>query len=459
MSHHRLGAAIVLAALLTAGCQLGYPPHRLSEREVTEDTRAATVLVQSDFDVTVSTPDPAPNQGALDRLVAQVQGMIDQGRFRSLAAAEAYYQDQVLTNPGRYLEVGGTRTTDDYTFIASGSGFFINSTGYLVTAAHVVAPTNDSVHQTILDSLDDSFLKSVTDEARTDLNSKGSTATEAQVAAFASWAANYYRANFRVDTVKGTFHVTPGEDVEVGDPLPGGALSAQLVAAGSPAPGKDLAVLRVSDGHYPSLALGDENQLNVKSRMTEVGYPCHCDLKKLSASLTLGLTATTGVPGPSVDQDGWTAISTTAEGTHGDSGGPVVGPDGRVVGAVSFGYGNSGDTFLLPVSVVKAFAAQNGVKADPGPVSRLYWEAQADYEQHRYRLALPLFQQVASLDPAMPFSQHFIDLSRQAIRKGRDQTPPDLSPFLFPASALVLFLAVGLFAVLMLRWGERRSRP
>ena len=214
MNLNRIGAAMVLAALATVACQVGYPPHRLSQREVTEDTRAATALVQGDFEVTVSTPDPVADQGALDNLVAQVQGLIDQGRLPSVAAADAYYYDQVFNNLSRYLKVGNTRTSDQYSFIVSGSGFFINSNGYLVTAAHVVAPPNDSVHQTILASLDDTFLKSVTDQARSDLNSGGFTANETQVTEFGQWTADYYRANFRVDDVKGTFHVPRGVTVE-----------------------------------------------------------------------------------------------------------------------------------------------------------------------------------------------------------------------------------------------------
>ena len=460
MNRTRIGAAILLAALATSACQVGWPPHRLSQREVTEDTRAATVLVQSSFDVTVSTPDPVVNKPALDALVAQVQGMIDRGQIRTIAAADSYYYDQVFANLGRYLQVGATRSNDDYTFIVSGSGFFINSHGLLVTAAHVVAPTTDSVHQTILDSLDDSFLQSVTDQGRKELKSDGITASEKEVSEFGQWAADYYRANFRVDGLAGTFHVSRGATVDVGDPAPGDSLTAQLVAAGSAAPGKDLAILSVPAGSYPSLNLGDEAKLTAKSGMTLLGYPCDCDLRKYASSATLALKTTTGVPGPSVPQDGWTAISTTAQGTHGDSGGPVVGPDGRVVGIVSFGYGDSGDSYLLPVSVVRSFAADHGVKLDPGKVSEAYWDAQADFEQHRYKLALPLFEQVAKLDPTMPYTQQFIDASKTAIKKGQDQTPPDFTPYLWPAAVLLLFLGVGSFAVLMLRWGERRSsRP
>ena len=134
------------------------PPSRL---ELTEAARAATVLVQGDFTVGISVPQVEGNPPQLDDLIARIQQLARTGQIRTQAAAAAYYEDQVLCHPGDYLKAGADRATDTFRFEATGSGFFLTSDGYLVTAAHIAAPAKNDVRQLMLDTLDAGYIKSV----------------------------------------------------------------------------------------------------------------------------------------------------------------------------------------------------------------------------------------------------------------------------------------------------------
>jgi serine protease Do len=233
------------------------------------------------------------------------------------------------------------------------------------------------------------------------------------------------------------------------------------VVVGQASPGKDVAILRVVGSNLPALGLGDETKLRAASAMLELGYPCKtCDLHKAASTGPgqLDLTVTSGVPAGREQNQGWTALGTTAAGTHGDSGGPVVGPDGNVVGMVSYGHTGSTATFLVPASVVKEFADQAGVKPAPGQVTTLYREALADYELKRYRWALPLFLRVEKLDPQQPYVAGFVTSAQAAINRGDDRSPPDLSPYVLPVTGLLLFLILAGIYVPGLTYGTRRRR-
>ncbi len=451
----------MLAWLLAAGaaCAPRAAAVQPSAMELTEAAKAATVLVQGDFDTTTSVPRVEPIQARFDALLARIDGLARSGQIRTQAAAEAFYQNEILSHPADYLQAGSDRSSDQFTFEATGSGFFISPDGYLVTAAHVAAPTSDDIHQFILDSIDADFTKSVTDGVRQDLTSNGFTPTDAQLQVMAAWVVDYYRANVRVDDVKGQLRVAIGPSIVPGDAVANQGMVATTVVAGLPAPGKDVAILRVFGSNLPALGLGDETKLSAGSRLLELGYPCQgCDLHKVAKTGPgrLDLTVTSGVPALGEQNPGWVALGTTAAGTHGDSGGPVVGPDGSVVGIVSYGRSGSTDTFLVPASVVREFADQAGVKPAPGPVTTLYREALASYQLRRYRWALPLFLRVEKLDPQQPYVADFVTTSEAAIRKGEDHSPPDLSPYVLPVTGLLLFLFLGGVAVPTLAYGGRR---
>jgi serine protease Do len=456
----RLTLAVV--ALLLSACFSLPPPaqaHQPGAEEIFAAARPATVLVQINAHVIASYPAPIMDQAKLTALNADIDSLIVRGQIRSQAAADAYFYEQVLSHPGDYFIPGSGRESQEYAFEAVGSGFFVTSDGYLVTAAHLVAPTNEDFRQQLVDSLGQDDLTSITASVRQGYSEAGIPINDAQVRLLGQWTLDYFKQHVQVDSFTKDIYVAGGSSVRFGLSGPvDGALHAIEVTSGQGSPGKDVSILRVAGNGFPALGLGDERKLASGSSLYLLGYPCNCDLQHGTQARPdhLDVVGSQGKPTSSEAQTGWTAIGTNAKATHGDSGGPVFGSDGRVVGIVS--YGSNGDSFLVPATVVREYTDRASVQPAPGATTELYRAALADYYQHRYRSALALLHQVAKLDPSHPYLTDFVVGSEAGISAGKDRTPPDLSPYVLPAVGVYLFGALGLVSVA--GWvGIRRRGP
>ena len=430
-------------------------PHKPSATEIFEGAKPAVMLVQVNLDISTSFPQIVPNQARVDALVARIQALIRQGKIRSQAAADAYYQDQLLADPGTYFAAGSARTTQHVRSTSWGSGFLATPDGYLVTAAHVVAPDAQDLLQEVVDSARQDDLQAVTDSLRKAFGVQAQGLTAAQALAFSQWELGFYKANVTVDTYSKEIFVGTGPTVYFNGRAPSFALPAKEVVSGTTEPGKDVSIVKVDGSGFPALALGSEATLSSRSSLYELGYPClACD--PVAAPDSIDLAVSRGTPTGLRFEDGWKAIGTNAATDHGGSGGPVLDETGRVIGIVSFL--ESGGTFLVPSSVIRELTDKAGVKPAAGPTTSLYREGLADYYQHRYRAALPLFRRVLQLDHGHEYVSPFIATADIALSHGKDQTPPDLSAFVLPVTGLLLFLFLGAVAVPTLAYGGRRQR-
>lgn len=112
--------------------------------------------------------------------------------------------------------------------------------------------------------------------------------------------------------------------------------AATLVDAGEVFPGKDVALIKVAARNMATVPLGDDTALGAGDRLFVLGFPgaatFNPTLSKASQgepTLTQGvLSAKKGVNG------GYTVLQTDAGMTHGNSGGPVLDEQGKVVGHV-----------------------------------------------------------------------------------------------------------------------------
>src|SRR6185436_14101088 len=136
-----------------------------------------------------------------------------------------------------------------------------------------------------------------------------------------------------------------------------------------PDSGRDLALLRVKDGVYPALALA--------ARDTQIGDAVHIlgfpgvvlSHELLSRTATIEASVTNGaVSGFQVDAIGQDMIQTDAPAAHGNSGGPAVGDDSRLVGVLTFvslsqgGAIVQGFNFLIPARDVRTFLQVTDVR-------------------------------------------------------------------------------------------------
>jgi len=233
----------------------------------------------------------------------------------------------------------------------------------------------------------------------------------------------------------------------------------QLMAHGQSTPGRDVAVLKASGGPFVSLATAALTPAP-GATLAVIGYPCRCgNGSKFDPTKILTPVLTSGAAREQVAMpDGWNALGTDAPIEHGNSGGPVLGDDARVVGLATFSDTAAAGTprsFAVPMAVANQFTVQARVRPAQGSLGQRYSQAMSEFRQDHFRAALPLFQQVAAAAVHDPYASQYARLSQAEIANGRDQTPTFTAP---PLVAVAVYVGVTGLAVLVGVLVYRRRR-
>lgn len=142
--------------------------------------------------------------------------------------------------------------------------------------------------------------------------------------------------------------------------------------------GRDLALLKVPGEHLPALPLSDSRTARIGDLLHILGFPgvvLSHELLNRSASLEASVTMGT-VSGFKQDKNDNPVLQTDAPAAWGNSGGPAVDEDGAVVGVLTFvslapgpqGGIVQGFNFVIPSQVIKEFV--NGTPVDLGGTSK-----------------------------------------------------------------------------------------
>lgn len=397
-------------------------------------------------------------------MIRQLQNMVDAGRLAyNENAIDAAAVNLLVSNPDNYFAPGSDRATDNFTLVASGSGFFVNQDGYLITAAHVVSPAKSDILAEVLDieKQPDAIAQleqDLKDAAHRDL---GVTLSDAQAQQMASWAERYDAKYRTIDKVDPKYYLGFGT-VVAGQSLTSTGTRASLMAQEPVPPGRDVAVLKADVSTVPALALASGDP-QASAATYAIGYPREGYLSEPPASdTTVKATLSSGsVNGNQKSMDGWTAIGTNANVTHGNSGGPLLDKDGRVLGIVSFGDTDSqgkllsGQNYFVPVSVLKQELQKASVKPAAGTLTSTYYAALSQGDFRHYRKELPLLTDLQSGSNNEPYVKDDISSTQSAILAGQDQTPPKLSTYLPEAAGATGAALIFLIATLV--WPRRRT--
>jgi WD40 repeat protein len=129
----------------------------------------------------------------------------------------------------------------------------------------------------------------------------------------------------------------------------------------------DLALLRI-DGvkDLPTLSLGSDDKLAEQMDMVAVGFPLGkaLDLEKGYPSASINAGSITALRRRKRD-DALLAIQLDVVLNPGNSGGPVLDKNGKVVGVVAAGIPGRGVNLAIPVSVLARFVARPDIHFDP----------------------------------------------------------------------------------------------
>lgn len=463
------GLLFTVVLTLAAGCGLSVQGPALDQHQIFEMAKLGTVMVVSDFKSQVSIAKPTIPQDKLSSLEQQVVSMVQQGQVQDNQTAMAQAMMQlILANPLEYIQPSNSVDTKSVEMMAVGSGFYVTPDGYLVTNAHVVDPGQKELKQ----GLAQTALKSFVEHAMASSGAAFGQFYGGQIPPDVQKQLENAMVQYAVQYMQlGKIHQS--HTVEMGAAVPGVAtgqhgITADVVTAGQPTPGKDVAILKVEgQQHLPTLALGNDAQMRTTDPVLVVGYPGDATfLSILAKSSRVEPSATKGVISRRAQMSGgWTALQTDAAINPGNSGGPALNSAGQVIGLATFtvvntqtGVPETGTNFLVPASLVREFLQQANVTPREGQVTKLYRQALAEYGQDQYRYALRDFTEVNSLFPGNPFVQKYMTDSQAAILANKDRSGP--GPVVYALAVVVLLaLATGLYFGVLRRRGAKPIPP
>ncbi len=440
-------------------------PRPLDGPRIFEASRPAVMLIQTNYKVTVSLPEPTLPKASEDRLDQQLIAMVRAGKLPlQEAAIEQAAVNLMLDNPDGYFVPGTTRINDDLSLVSSGSGFFATEDGYLITASHVVSASKDDIRALIteIEKKPARLAEGRTELQRIVREKSGITLNQSQLDTMISWQASWVDKYATVDKVDAQYYLASGT-VEAGQHLVTTGTRLSLVTAEPAFPGRDVAVMKADVSSVPALALSTVTP-SLGASTYVIGYPRRGYLEEAAqVEATVIPTLSSGaLQGQKPMDGGWWALATNAQVTHGNSGGPVLDSRGRVLGIVSFATTNAtgaveGDGFFVPSDVLRETLDKATAKPVTGTLTSLYYQALSQGDFRHYRHELAILSQVQTRSPWHAYVKDDISATQSAVLSGKDQTPPELSGLQTPAAGAAGGAAV-LAVVTLLALGLRRRK-
>lgn len=234
--------------------------------------------------------------------------------------------------------------------------------------------------------------------------------------------------------------------------------------------GSDVALLQIvnsSNNLFPSLELGNIENLREGSEIVVAGYPTLVEGEqdpraainyKTSAkpSITRGIVS-------SVKEDltGKRILQTDASIDHGNSGGPAFNSEAQVIGIATFAVeSKTGNfNFLRESGELKELMLKNNIDNKLGEATSLWRDGLNSFRNQLFGQALKYFKQVQTLSPNHPTVKEFIELSENAIAKGESLEGltglikgegSNILLIVFGSISIVSFMSAGFLGILPL---------
>jgi len=338
---------------------------------------------------------------------------------------------QILFQPPGYQG-----QTYNVSAISLGSGFFISSSGYIATNAHVVSTTHDGeekAKQTLFWQMVQQIAKTMGKDPR-------------------SLNANFINQYSNLQSFKLFHHVIIPD---------GSAFPFEIKQYGAPTgesndQGKDVAIIKIEVKNAPILKLSDSEKVQLQDHVTVVGYPGAADTFNsglLDSKSALEATINDGkISARKQASSGAPILQTSASATHGNSGGPVLSDTNEVIGLLTFrgdtvnGQEVSGFSFIVPSNTVMEYVKSAGANNADGPTDQLYREGLDLYWDQQYSQAIPKFEEVKRLFPQHSEVDRLVQSSQQAKAEGKEKSG-------FPLWILAVVLIVLVFIVVIIGVG------
>jgi serine protease Do len=335
-------------------------------------------------------------------------------------------------------------------YIGLGSGFFINSSGYIVTNAHVVNTSHD-IKQKGDEAGHELLFYQLLQQVARDYNVNPNALTRENVV--------FIRNYSRLTEMKVYHHVI----------IPDGSVyEFEEKQFGAPVgQGKDVAVIKIEVKNAPVLLLGNSDAIKLQDHVTVLGYPGAADTFNsgiLDSKSSLEASITDGkISAQKRSASGAPVLQVSAPATHGNSGGPVMTDKTEVAGLLTFGGDRvnnqevSGFAFVVPSSTVLEFVKAAGVANELGTADKAYREGLELYWAENYSGAIPKFEEVKRLFPEHSEVNRLAQDSQQKISEGKDKSGVPTS-WIVGGVLVILFIIVAIIVIAVVAFLLLRRR-
>jgi S1-C subfamily serine protease len=355
---------------------------------------------------------------------------------------------------------GGERRTEPTTFRETGTAWFVDANGSVLTNAHVVSPAKEPPARVVAEALE-----------------KAIRAHCLPLLLAQQGVAPGQRPDLERDLVRRVLAADAGgggrADVDTsivvllsnGVKFPAQVLKYSPPVAGEAMSGRDLALLRVEAADMPSLPMARSGTEKIGDPLHILGFPgIVLTHQLLSESAKFEASVTNGsISGFKEDVNGRSIIQTDAPATWGNSGGPAVDDAGRVIGVLTFasvqprgGDGPvQGFNFVIPVTAIREFLEGTPATIDGTSRFNAAWHAAlGDFFAGRHARAARSLREANRLLPELP------DVRRITAENAARLTssPRTLVAPRTLAFASVLLCALGVGAAGLMRWRRNRFR-
>jgi len=385
----------------------------------------------------------------------------------------------------------------NYSFclVATGSGFFVDSSGYIATNGHVVRiDSKEAFEYGILDGvLDDLVEDMLIDVIRAN---QGIEADPLEIKKEVDRIHNNKEDLYQILTMfekmdgEGFFQISEGNynyliqlaktpiKFSKGNKisLNQGIVEAKFVDANYGSydekngfNGSDVALLKVDNNViYPALPLGDISDLNSGASLQVIGFPgitSGVNSVFLDTSASAEPTVTKGVVSAIKEAKGdrRKLIQTDASITNGNSGGPAIDSSGKVIGIATYGLSESTSgnyNFLRDINDLRELLDKNGVEVKTGETYDNWKQGLESYWLSYFRYSRDDFEKVISDYPDHVSVGKYLDDSKEKANSIEDKTPK----FTRSQRRLYINIAMGTMAISvlgiisMIVWGFLNKR-
>jgi serine protease Do len=343
---------------------------------------------------------------------------------------------------------------------AMGSGSFVSSTGYILTAGHVVFSfTHTEITQDLYTKyflIDTAF--SVVLQA---LEDDGVVVTPAEQADLQAYIDTY---GVLQDSFRQVYAIL-GEVKPTLTDIQAKGWVARVVKV-SPYAERDLALLKIESlSNCPVLTVGDSDLMMTGDNIYMFGFPGVVTMHpQLGPETTLAPSMTSGI----ISADRFTntqtpCFQTDAAITHGNSGGAGLNTKGEIIGVCSrgsiteTGQEVAGFDFLIKGNVAKSFITEAGVDNSKGAVDEAFVRGLNYYYDKHYSQAKTEFETVTGLFDYHWRAKALISQCNNAIANGQDIPVQGDFTMLIIIGVVVAIVVVVVAVVFMTR--RKKKQP